>query len=160
MLVMHIEAVTHIYIGIKENKSTAPWTTSNQSAIMAGLIIMCCFCLFKWRVSVSAILSWIRQWKTVACSSKHWMRVAMSDSTVKHSDGLFRNQCQTFISKGNNVDILSNCCGSTRHERRWEERCGLSGVPMQRQGFKGIDPKFNPLLSLEWNTHTSVKIVQ
>ena len=46
-LVMHIEAVTHIHMDIKENKSTAPWTRSDQSAIMAGLIIMCCFCLFK-----------------------------------------------------------------------------------------------------------------
>lgn len=47
MLVMHIGAVTLIHMGIKENKSTALWTRSNQLAIMADLIIMCCFCLFR-----------------------------------------------------------------------------------------------------------------
>lgn len=90
---------------------------------------------------MSAILSWIRQWKTVASSSKRWMRAAKSGSTVKYYEGLFRNQCQTFISRVNNVDILSNRFGSTRHE----ERCGFPGVLAQQEGFKPIDPKFNPL---------------
>lgn len=161
---MHIEAVTHIYMGIKENKSTEPWTRSNQSAIMAGLIIMCCFCLFKWRVSVSAILSWIRQWKTVACSFKHWMRAATSGSTVKHKDGLFRNQCQSFISKVNNLHILSNRWGSTRHERKLKERCGFPGVSMQQERFKAMDPQCNPLYGplsfLGGNIDMSIKNVQ
>lgn len=136
MLVMHIEAVTHIYMDIKENKSTAPWTRSNQSAIMAGLIIMGCFCLFKWRVSVSAILSWIRQWKTVASSSKRWMRAAKSGSTVKYYEGLFRNQCQTFISRVNNVDILSNRFGSTRHERKLRRDVASLGFLHSRKDLK------------------------
>ena len=67
---------------------------------------------------MSAILSWIRQWKTVACSFKHWMRAVTYGSTVKHNDGLFRNQCQCFISKVNNFHIMSDRCGSTRHKRR------------------------------------------
>lgn len=109
---------THLY-GHKRNKSTAPWTRSNQLAIMAGLIIMCCFCLLKWRVSVSAILSWIRPWKTVACSFKCWIEVATSGPTVKQNDGLFRNQCPCFICKVNNLHISFYHCGSTRHDRKF-----------------------------------------
>lgn len=156
MLVVRIEAVTHIYTGIKENKSTAPWTRSDQSAIMAGLIIMCCFCLFKWRVSVSAISSWIRQCETVACSLRHWMRAATSGSTVKHNDGLFRNQCQTFISQVSNIHILSNRCASTRHERKLRDRCCFR---VQRERFKAMDPKFNPLYG-PLSFDTSIKNVQ
>lgn len=73
------------------------------------------------------------------------MRAATSGSTVKHDDGLFRNQCQCFISKVNNLHILSNRCGSTRHEMKLKERCGFPGVPAQQERFKAMDPTFSPL---------------
>lgn len=83
--------------------------------------------------------------KLLPAAPKRWTRVATSGSTVKHDDGLFRNQCQTFIRK-NNADISSNCsvgqqgmrgtrCRDVVSQGEWVE----GGAPAWPKRFRAMD---------------------
>ena len=65
---------------------------------------------------MSAILSWISHWNTVACGPQQLderERCHERNGKKKDKHGQWLgNQCQTFISKVNNVNISANHCGS------------------------------------------------